>query len=213
MTATTGRVYGGLTPEERHLRRRDQLLEAGLEVFAMKGWAGTAVLDVCQTARLSQRYFYEHFSDREALFLAVSEKIADEVEHVVRAAASEAEETPEQRARGVLQALAAYFARDPRTVRVALVESFATARLRAHRAELLASFAALGSRLMRTLHPEPNRASARSLELSALVLSGGIAEAMIASDAAAASAPPSLDELVDHLVELWTAAAAMATPA
>src|SRR3954452_13627361 len=143
MAATAGRLYAGLTPAEREHRRRERFLGAGLEVFSAKGWASATVLDICQSAQLSQRYFYELFPSREALFLAVVSRIADEVELVVREAGSVTGSTPEQRARGVLAALAAYFNRDPRTVRVALVESFATARFRAYRAELLATFSAL----------------------------------------------------------------------
>src|SRR4051794_12952429 len=151
MAATAGRLYGGLTPTERVDRRREQLISAGLEVFSAKGWAGATILEICQTAQLSQRYFYELFPSREALFLAVMSRIADEVERVVRNAGSVTGSTPQQRARGVLEALAAYFNHDPRTVRVALVESFATPEFRAYRAELLASFSALAAQLMRAL--------------------------------------------------------------
>ncbi|MBI5104391.1 MAG: helix-turn-helix transcriptional regulator, partial [Solirubrobacterales bacterium] len=76
---TGGRVYGGMTPAERRARRRAQLLEAGLEVFARRGWARATVADVCRAAGLSQRYFYEQFADREGLFLAITDRIAEEV--------------------------------------------------------------------------------------------------------------------------------------
>ncbi len=50
--ADPGRVWGGMTPAEREERRREQFLEAGLEVFGTRGWAGTTVRDVCRAARL-----------------------------------------------------------------------------------------------------------------------------------------------------------------
>src|SRR3954451_32352 len=158
MAATAGRLYAGLTPAEREHRRRERFLGAGLEVFSAKGWASATVLDICQSAQLSQRYFYELFPSREALFLAVVSRIADEVERVVRDAGSATGTTPEQRARGVLEALAAYFSGDPRTVRVALVESCPTAEFLTQRAQLLASFSALAAQLMRAFHPRPSRA-------------------------------------------------------
>src|SRR5947209_14145753 len=144
MSATSGRLYGGLTAQERQDQRRVKLLDAGLQVFGVHGWTGAAVTDVCRVAQLSQRYFYEQFADREELFLAVSDRIAGDVAAVVRGTLDEAAATPLERANDLLAALATYFSADPRTVRVALVESSATPRLREHRVRLLASFAALG---------------------------------------------------------------------
>lgn len=204
MSADTGRVWGGMTTAEREERRREQLLEAGLEVFGVRGWYGTTVLDLCRTAKLSQRYFYDHFADREALFLAVVDRVARDVEALVRAASTAEGRTPEQRTEGVLTALAEYFTADPRIVRVALVESFATEALRARRAALIASFSTLAARLMATLAPGA-QADPRGLELSALILSGGIAEALVAS--ASGRTPADAPELVAHLTRLYTAAA------
>ena len=202
-----GRVYGGLTPAEREERRRVQLLDAGLEVFAARGWHGAKVSEVCAAAGLSARYFYEQFAGREELFLAVADRIAAQVEQVVRESVAAPAITADARVRGVLQALADAFTDDPRIVRVALVESFATPRLRAHRARLLQSFADLAAGLMRSLRPDPDEADRRSLELSALVLSGGVAEALVA--AVSGEPPATPDELVAHLARLYAAAAGL----
>jgi AcrR family transcriptional regulator len=192
----TERVWGGLTTTERETRRREQLLEAGLELFGTRGWTGTTVLHLCRAAKLSQRYFYDHFPSREALFLAVVDRVADEVEAVVRAAVSGG-------VTGVLDALAAHLTADPRLIRVTLVESFATAEFRARRARLIATFSAVAADLMATLAPPD--ADPRRIQLSALILSGGVAEALVA---ASEGAPPaSADELVAHLTLLYTAAA------
>jgi AcrR family transcriptional regulator len=209
MSAEPGRVWGGLTTPEREQRRREQFLAAGLEVFGERGWATTTVQDICRAAKLSQRYFYEQFARREALFLAVVDRASDEVEAVVRAAAAVPNRSPQQRAEGVLTALAEHFTADPRAVRVTLVETFATPEFRARRSVLVGAFGALASELMVGLSPDPKHVDRRSLELSALVLSGGIAEALIAS--VSGRAPAEATELVAHLTALYTAAAAMAT--
>jgi AcrR family transcriptional regulator len=189
------RRWGGLTADERAGRRRAQLLAAGLEVFGTQGWSGTTVRDISAGAGLSQRYFYEHFAGREACFLAVLDGIAADVERIAR----ETGGTPEARAHATLAALAHYFTADPRRARVAFVESFATPEFRARRKALLAAFAQLAARLMRALHPDP--ADPASLERSAYLLSGGIAE-MLADD------PPfPIDALVDQLTVLYRAAA------
>ncbi|WP_370324191.1 TetR/AcrR family transcriptional regulator [Euzebya sp.] len=203
------RVYGGVDADERHARRRGQLLAAGLERFAADGWADATVAGICETAGLSRRYFYEHAADREALFLAVVDHVADEVEGVIRAAAATPDVVPVDRARLVLEALAAHFAADPRTIRVALVESLATPAFRARRRELLARFSDLAVRLMAALREDapgravPDPAAAR---ITGALLTGGLVELLIAwaTDGTPRVAP---DELIDHIVDLATAAA------
>lgn len=197
-----------MTAPERAERRREQLVDGGLEVFGVRGWSGTTIRDVCLEAELSQRYFYEHFASRDACFMAVLDRIADEVQAAVRVAVS-APGDPEARAKATLSALADLFTGDPRKLRVAFVESFATEQFRARRAELLRGFAALAARLMTALHPDPARADRRSLELSAFILSGGIAEALV--NAVDGRLEVSTNVLVDHLTELYARAAAMAT--
>lgn len=191
-------------------RRREQLLAAGLERFGTQGWATTTVREICAEAGLSQRYFYEQFSGREACFVAVLDQVATEVESLVREAVAQPG-SPQLRAERTLTGLVDYFAGDHRRLRVAFVESFATSELRARRAELLAAFAALASRLMTALLPEPATADAGALELSAVVLSGGLAELLV--EAADGHLAVSTDELVAQLVGLYGQAARLAVPA
>jgi AcrR family transcriptional regulator len=200
------RLYAGLSADERTHRRREQLLEAGLDVFADKGWAAATVQEVCRSAGLSPRYFYELFDDREALFLAVTARIADRVQETVRDALAGADGDPEQRARAVLRSLAGFFTGDARMVRVAFVESLATERLRAQRRELLSEFSGQGSRLMRPLSGSPARGRPRrALERSAAVLTGGLVEVLIAW--ADGTEPLPAELFVDHLTRLYSAAA------
>lgn len=205
--STTDRVYGGLTAGEREQRRRDQLLEAGLEVFAAQGWDGATVRDVCRAAGLSQRYFYDHFASKQELFGAICEQVAAETATLVRVAATSPGREPLERVGDVLGALADYFSEDPRRVRVSLVESMATPELRASRAALLGASADIAARLMRSIHPDPERADTRGIALSARVLSGGIAELLVGASATGADLPR--DELVAHLTRLYTAAATL----
>jgi AcrR family transcriptional regulator len=202
------RVYGGLSPAERVARRREQFLDAAVEVFA-----GSTVADVCRAAKLSPRFFYDEFPSRELLFLATTDRIAGQVEQVVHGAVAGG-----AGARDVLAALAGYFTADPRTVRVALMESLATPEFRAQRRLLLASFIELAARLMRPLRGAAARERRTDL-LSAGLLVGGVVEVLIAAATAAESDANDLGaivqtrrgaaELVDHLTALFTAAAAL----
>ncbi len=205
--ATSDRVYGGLTAGEREDRRREQLLAAGLEVFAASGWDRATVRDVCRSAGLSQRYFYEHFTSKQDLFLAICQGIAADIERLVREAATGTGREPLERVGDVLGALADYFGGDPRRVTVALVESMATPELRASRSVLLTASADIAARLMRSIHPDPAHADVRGIAVSAQVLSGGIAELLVSAAATQTELPR--DELVAHLTRLYTAAATL----
>lgn len=198
------RTWGGLTGEERADRRRTQLLDAGLEVFGGRGWSGTTVRDITLAAGLSQRYFYEQFDGRDACFLAVLDRIADEIQEAVRTAVARAG-SPQERAQGVLVALVALLTADERKLRVAFVETFATPEFRARRAQLVHGFAELAARLMAAMHPEPGRVDRRSLRLSAHILSGGIAQVLV--DVAAGTLDEPADALVERLTELYRLAA------
>ncbi len=197
------RVYAGMSAEERTTRRLEQFLAAGLEVFAERGWAGSTVADVCRAAALSPRYFYELFGSREDLFLAVTRRIADQVQDLVRTVVAAPAPDPQARARAVLEALAAFFTGDPRTVRVALMESLATEQFREHRRRLLESFSALAARLMRSLWPDAG--ATPGLEVRATVLTGGLVELLITYASAATRAP--MGEVLDQLTALYAAAA------
>ncbi|GAC57749.1 putative TetR family transcriptional regulator [Gordonia hirsuta DSM 44140 = NBRC 16056] len=71
MAKAKERVYGGVSASERREQRRASLIEAGLELFGTLGYPNVPVKRICDEAGLTQRYFYESFSDREALLDAV----------------------------------------------------------------------------------------------------------------------------------------------
>ncbi len=73
--AAESRPYGGVSSEERRARRREQLLDAGLELFGTRGYAASSIREVCLAASLNRRYFYESFSTREDLLRAVYDQI------------------------------------------------------------------------------------------------------------------------------------------
>jgi AcrR family transcriptional regulator len=71
----SGRSWRGKSSVERAAERRRRLLDAGLEVFTARGFAGSRVRDVCREAGLTERYFYESFAGKEALLVALAEEI------------------------------------------------------------------------------------------------------------------------------------------
>lgn len=204
----TARVYAGKSAQERVDQRREQFLEAGLEVFGRQGWSASSVTDVCRTARLSPRFFYELFGSREELFMAVTARIAHQVERTVRDVVADPAGRPGERARAVLTALAEHFAADPRTVRVALMESLATAQFRRQRRELLESVSELGARLMWALRDgAPDEPAQAALRVSAALLVGGLVELLVARATEDADGRADPLDLVDHLTAVFTAVA------
>lgn len=90
MMNPTGRPFRGVPSDERQAQRRRQLVEAGLDAFGTRGFHLTGVRDVCASARLTERYFYESFKNLEALFLAVYEAAVERVRSAVTRALEDA---------------------------------------------------------------------------------------------------------------------------
>jgi TetR/AcrR family fatty acid metabolism transcriptional regulator len=55
---------------------RDRILKAALQVFADRGYHGTAVDDIVRASRTSKGAVYHHFPNKEAVFLALVDELA-----------------------------------------------------------------------------------------------------------------------------------------
>jgi AcrR family transcriptional regulator len=80
-----------VSSEERRARRREQLLDAGLELFGTRGYAASSIREVCLAASLNRRYFYESFSTREDLLRAVYDQIVADLGQTLFAAVRDVE--------------------------------------------------------------------------------------------------------------------------
>ncbi len=72
------RRYGGKSAEQRRAERRAHLVDAALEIWQAQGWAAVTMRGVCAQAGLTDRYFYESFTDRDALLGTVWDQMRDE---------------------------------------------------------------------------------------------------------------------------------------
>lgn len=77
MAQQNERIYGGVSAQQRRDQRRTALVEAGLQLFGTEGYLNAPVKRICDEAGLTQRYFYESFSDREDLLDAVYRACVD----------------------------------------------------------------------------------------------------------------------------------------
>lgn len=137
---TEQRTWGGRTVADRRAARREQLLDAGLELLGAQGAAAVTVRAACRAAGLSERQFYESFEDRDAFVVAVHDRVAEEARRALAAAVAEAPADPAARATAAVEAFTAYLEEDARRGRVLLSEVFADRALTRHGVELIPSF-------------------------------------------------------------------------
>lgn len=118
-----GRKYAGQSPEKRKIQRREQFLEAGLEVFGTIGFRAATVRYLCKQAKLTDRYFYESFGSLEKLLLAVYEHCMTELTRKILSAITTSysdHDAPKAMEAG----LDAFFSalEEPRVARICMVE-------------------------------------------------------------------------------------------
>jgi AcrR family transcriptional regulator len=62
-----GDTYGGLSREQRATDRRERIIASAVHLFGTRDYDDITVAEVCAGAKVSKRYFYEHFADRTDL--------------------------------------------------------------------------------------------------------------------------------------------------
>ena len=174
----TGR-YAGVDAGERRATRRGQLIEAALDLLATEGWQASTVRAICARAKLTPRYFYESFADRDALLLAVFDEIAEQGAAAVLDAVNRAPADARAKSRAAIAAFVGLVTDDPRKARVLFVEAMGSEPLARRRFETLRVFAGLVAAQARDFYgmtDEPNSV----VDVTALMLVGGLAEVLLA---------------------------------
>lgn len=170
----TSSSWAGTTLADRRSARHERLLEVGLELLGTHGSAAVTVRSVCRLARLTDRYFYENFADREQLMLAVFDRVAAEASAALVAAAGSAPpgDFPTA-ARRATEAFLGVLTDDPRKGRVLLLEPLTDATLGMRGVAMAPVFAEL---VRDQLGPT---ASPQAAELTATALIGALANLFI----------------------------------
>jgi AcrR family transcriptional regulator len=197
------RPYRGVSAIDRRDRRRQRLIDAGLELFGTRGIAAVGIVDVCAEAGLTKRYFYENFASIDNLAEAVFEHVTGNlVAAVAPAIAAGAGRDP----RPALTVYARTILSDPRVVRLLAVESQA-GPLKKYRdefptraVELWFAFAADDDAL-----PPPTELRLKAYAFIGAALQIGIAWLD-------GQLPLTMDEVIDQLVDLFYRISGMAPP-
>jgi AcrR family transcriptional regulator len=199
-TRVPQRSYGGVSADVRIAGRRAKLLDAGLELFGTRGFAATGVKDVCREAGLTDRYFYESFEDSGALFLAISDRLTDELFRSVAGAVIEAGGDAERELRGAITVFVEALAADPRKPRVLFTEAAAAGpEAAAHMRATLRRFAELVAATARRHLPAETRDE--DVQLVALSLVGLLERVVTDREEGALDIP--VDHLVDRCATLY----------
>jgi AcrR family transcriptional regulator len=201
MRAVPTRAWRGVSAEQRHAERRGRLVAAGLEVIGTRGWPQTGVRDVCREAGLTERYFYESFTDREALLLAVFDHVADVCTQAVLEAFAAAGDGTRTKVRAAIAAAFELVTDDPRMGRVLLLEAAGDERLQQRRHELTTSSAALLAQIATGYFGRD--VDQIDVELSTQAVVG--AQTQLAMSYLAGLLEVPRDRLIDHLVALHLA--------
>ena len=209
------KVWGGTTLDVRRDARRRRLLEVGFELLGGRGGAAVTVRSVCRHAKLTDRYFYESFADRDELLVAVYDQVAEEARDVlagaVAAVAANAEPAePEAIARAAVEAFLGLLTQDPRKGRVLLLVPMTDAALSARAVELMPMFAELIRVQLAAAAGSAVPDAPREERMTATALIGALSNLFIRwLDGTLAASEP---QLTDYCVRLLLTAMPLARP-
>ncbi|WP_280334269.1 TetR/AcrR family transcriptional regulator [Nocardia wallacei] len=200
MSDETPRTYGGVGAPGRPERRRAALLDAALDLLAEGGAGAVTKRAVCARARLNDRYFYEHFADRDTLLEALAEDVTSRGIQAVIAATLAAGPDIDVQIRAAAGSSLDFLAADPRRNALLLANSTEVLqRARVHTQHAIAdAMAAVARELLLAPAPDP-----RDIDLNAYVLVSGTLELVGAW--LRGEFHTDRDHLVDVIADLLTA--------
>ncbi|MER7277086.1 TetR/AcrR family transcriptional regulator [Dactylosporangium sp. NPDC000244] len=194
-----GETYGGQSREERAADRRERLVAAAVQLFAGRDYDDVTVADVCTLAKVSKRYFYDHFADRDALVLTLHREVNGWLLTEVAAAAPHRADGLYAALRPMLAALVRLLAEHPERARIVYINA---PRMELRRRGVLREEAELFGRVLAPLAPKL-RADTVRYERTVLALIAGISEVLI--DWVWHDMRDPAEPLVDHLTGLCVA--------
>jgi AcrR family transcriptional regulator len=196
-TTSSVRPYRGVQAAQRLAARRGRLLDAGLDLLGadQRDIAELTVREVCRSAGLATRYFYESFTDKDEFVSGVFDRVVADLAATTQAAVA-AVPTAEQSRAGMAN-IVRTIATDARIGRLLFSTQLANAVIVRKRAESSALFAMLsGQYVVGTLRAPAND----RVKAAAHFAVGGVGQTISAWLAGEVQLEP--DQLVDHLAAL-----------
>ena len=177
---TKERQFKGLSLSERKQMRREKLIEAGIETYGTHGFFAVTVKDICNEAKLTERYFYESFKKSEQLFQTIFLKLIDELQHNVMQAIMQASSDPHKMIDAGLRALLTTLKDNPRMARIIYIDAMLVQELhnQATIHETMTRFDRMIQAFVMLMMPQINR-SEREISLVATGLNGYVTQIAI----------------------------------
>ncbi|MBT9298635.1 TetR/AcrR family transcriptional regulator [Rhodococcus sp. D-46] len=169
------RSYGGVDGALRVAQRREALIEAGLELMG-SAEPELTVRGVCKKAGVAARYFYESFTDRDALMSAVYDTVITDIA-VSTQAAVDAAETERGKALAGIANIVRTIANDPRRGRLLFSSALTSPVLAEKRQASTTIFIGLLAANAKTFY---RLNDSGHLTLTATFLVGGLAQTLSA---------------------------------
>ncbi|APE36333.1 TetR family transcriptional regulator [Nocardia mangyaensis] len=113
----------GLDAEQRRARRREQILAAAFELIAAEGYVNTAIEQICQTAFVGNKAFYELFDSKEDCYLALLQQLSEQAQDRVVAELAKTSGDRDAIVTAVIGGLAHALVDDPRVAKVTFGEA------------------------------------------------------------------------------------------
>ena len=193
------RIWRGSAQSARDEERRRRLRAAALEIYGTSGYATATVRDVCRLAHVSTRSFYELYPEQTGLLRELYRELNVEVLTGFDAAEGDIGRPLAPAVRALVSAALAPMLHDERKARVLEVEAVGVSedlereRRQAYRefaAAIDAAFAAFVRAGLVPVAPPP---------LTALILVGGITEALVQRVQAPPHERPDADVFIDQV--------------
>lgn len=174
------RQFKGLSLSERKQLRREKLIEAGMQCYGTHGFFSVTVKDICNEAKLTERYFYESFKKSEQLFQTIFLKLVDELQHNVMHAIMQASGDPEKMIHAGLTALLTTLKDNPKMARIIYIDAMLVQELhnQATIQESMQRFDRMIQAFVMLMMPHLNR-SEREVSLIATGLNGYVTQIAI----------------------------------
>jgi AcrR family transcriptional regulator len=199
---TDVRPYGGVQARDRVAERRRRLLDAGLELLGgSDSPPDLTVRAVCAEAGITARYFYESFTDKDALVEATFDRVVADIAATTQATVAAA--PPEEQNRAGIANLVNAVAVDARVGRLLFNPRLTNAVLARKRSEAGGLFAILSGEHATSAYALPDDEWTKS---AAHFIVGGVAQtisAWVSGDVAL-----SQSQLVFHLTRMLDGLAA-----
>lgn len=117
------RQFKGLSLAERKQARREKLIKAGIQAYGTHGFFSVTVKDICNQAKLTERYFYESFQKSEQLFQTIFLEQIEILQSTMMQAIVQASPDPRKMVTAGLSALFNLLKNDPRLARIIYIDA------------------------------------------------------------------------------------------